>query len=100
MPASKGSMDTTTTRRPHRVDTALGASARSASPQHAADLTRPVRVAIAHDWLVRYAGSERCVEEMRRAFPQSILLTSVIDRSAVPPLLQDARPSFLQHVPF
>lgn len=54
---------------------------------------------IAHEWLVRYAGSERVVEEMLRAFPGAALLTTVVDSSAVPPALASARPSFLQALP-
>ena len=40
---------------------------------------RHLRVAIAHEWLVRYAGSERCVDEMLREFPDAQLLTTVVD---------------------
>jgi glycosyltransferase involved in cell wall biosynthesis len=58
-----------------------------------------VRIAIAHEWLVRYAGSERCVEQMREAFPDSQLLTSVIRPSAMPHALRDAKPSALQVLP-
>src|ERR687887_38961 len=58
-----------------------------------------MRVAIAHEWLVRHAGSERCVEEMMRAFPGSKLVTTVIKPDAVPPALRHAEPSFLQRVP-
>ncbi|MGH2922240.1 MAG: glycosyltransferase [Gaiellaceae bacterium] len=58
-----------------------------------------MRVAVAHEWLVRYAGSERCVEEMLAAFPGALLVTTVIDPAAVPPVLRDAEPSFLQRVP-
>jgi glycosyltransferase involved in cell wall biosynthesis len=58
-----------------------------------------MRVAIAHEWLVRYAGSERCVEEMLKAFPGAQLLTTVVERSAVPGPLAGARPSFLQRIP-
>jgi glycosyltransferase involved in cell wall biosynthesis len=58
-----------------------------------------LRVAIAHEWLVAYAGSERCVEELRALYPGSALLTTVVERDAVPASLRDAEPSFLQHVP-
>jgi len=57
------------------------------------------RVAIAHDWLVSYAGSERCVAEMLVAYPDARLLTTLVDRDAVPEPLGRARPSFLQHLP-
>jgi glycosyltransferase involved in cell wall biosynthesis len=58
-----------------------------------------LRVAIAHEWLVRFAGSERCVAEMLEAFPGAELLTTVLEAAAVPPAFRDARPSLLQHVP-
>lgn len=58
-----------------------------------------MRVAIAHEWLVRYAGSERCVEEMLKAFPGARLVTTIVDRSAIPQELAEARPSFLQRLP-
>lgn len=58
-----------------------------------------MRVAVAHDWLVRYAGSERVVDEMLKAFPGAELLTTVVERNALPPSFCTAQPSFLQHVP-
>jgi len=58
-----------------------------------------LRVAIAHEWLVRYAGSERCVAEMLEAFPGARLLTTVVEESALPPALRGAEASLLQHVP-
>jgi hypothetical protein len=57
------------------------------------------RVAIAHEWLVAYGGSERCVEEMLAAYPEATVLTTVVDPSTVPPSLRRARPSFLQLLP-
>jgi glycosyltransferase involved in cell wall biosynthesis len=57
------------------------------------------RVVIAHEWLVSYAGSERCVHEMLEVFPDAMLLTTILEESSVPPDLRRARPSFLQHVP-
>lgn len=58
-----------------------------------------MRVAIAHEWLVRYAGSEKCVEEMLAVFPAARLLTTVVRRGALPPTFARAEPSFLQHIP-
>ena len=58
-----------------------------------------LRVAIAHEWLVRYAGSERCVHEMLEAFPGAELLTTIVEPSALPAAFRGARPSLLQHVP-
>jgi glycosyltransferase involved in cell wall biosynthesis len=58
-----------------------------------------MRIAVAHDWLVSYAGSERVVEELLRAFPEARLLTTVVEADRLPPALRRAEPSFLQHVP-
>jgi glycosyltransferase involved in cell wall biosynthesis len=58
-----------------------------------------LRVAIAHEWLVRNAGSERCVSEMLEVFPDANLLTSVVAPDRLPLELRCARPSLLQHIP-
>lgn len=58
-----------------------------------------MRVAIAHEWLVRYAGSERCVEEMLEVFPDARLLTTLVRREALPIAFQRAEPSLLQRIP-
>ena len=57
-----------------------------------------MRVTIAQEWIVRHGGSERVVEAMRRAFPDSVVLTTLLDPEAVPSLA-DARPSLLQRIP-
>jgi glycosyltransferase involved in cell wall biosynthesis len=59
-----------------------------------------VRVAIAHEWLVSFAGSERCVVEMRKEFPGSRLLTTVHNPSMLPAELQYAEASFLNRIPW
>lgn len=41
-------------------------------------LARPPRVAIVHEWLVSYAGSERVVEQLLQVFPNAQLF-SVVD---------------------
>jgi glycosyltransferase involved in cell wall biosynthesis len=58
-----------------------------------------MRIAVAHDWMVSYAGSERVVEEVLRAFPDARLLTTVVEPDRLPAILRRAEPSFLQHVP-
>jgi glycosyltransferase involved in cell wall biosynthesis len=58
-----------------------------------------LRVAIAHEWLVRYAGSERCVLEMLEEFPDAQLLTTIVSSDDVPAPLRRAEPSLLQHLP-
>ena len=75
------------------VLTAAGPDAKTARPSPG------LRVAIAHEWLVRYLGSERCVAEMLEAFPGARLLTTIADASALPPAFRAAETSLLQHVP-
>ncbi|HXV04126.1 MAG TPA: hypothetical protein VFP24_11180, partial [Gaiellaceae bacterium] len=58
-----------------------------------------MKVAVAHEWLVRYAGSERVVAELVEAFPGSRLLTTVVEPDALPAELRQAEPSFLQRLP-
>ena len=79
------------------METTVPAEARSDA--HKARSHASLRVAIAHEWLVRYGGSERCVAEMLEAFPGAELLTTVLESSAVPAAFRAAQPSLLQHVP-
>ena len=58
-----------------------------------------LRVAIAHDWLVSYAGSERCVEELLAMFPDARLLTTVMNPGRIPGALARAEVSLLQRIP-
>ncbi len=58
-----------------------------------------MRAAIAHDWLVRYAGSERVVEQLLIAFPGSRLLTTVVEGRALPAAFGSAEPSWLDRLP-
>jgi glycosyltransferase involved in cell wall biosynthesis len=60
---------------------------------------RDPRVAIAHEWLVTYAGSERCVAELLAVYPEAVLVTTILEPESVPPPLRRARPSVLQRVP-
>ena len=74
----------------------LGASHASAA---IADRGGHVRVAIAHEWLVRFGGSELWVEELLVAFPGSRLLTTLHAPETLPEALHRAEPSLLQHLP-
>ena len=58
-----------------------------------------LRVVLAHEWLVRYAGSERCVHELIKVFPGARLLTTVARPDQLPQPLRGAETSWLQHVP-
>src|ERR687893_132848 len=60
------------------------------------------RVAIVHEWLVRYAGSEQVVAAMLKAFPQADLYALVHRREGLPgtPLERaPVRTSFVQSLP-
>lgn len=61
--------------------------------------TRIRRIAIAHDWLVTYAGSERVVKELLASFPEPRLLTTLARPGVLPAEFDRAEPSFLQRVP-
>ena len=61
-----------------------------------------MRVAIVHDWLVTYAGAERCLEQMLVLYPDADLF-SLVDflpegkRGFI--MGKKARTSFIQHLP-
>lgn len=63
----------------------------------------PLRVAIVHEWLSTYAGSERVVEQMLEVYPQADVF-SVVDflEDGERGFLKGKKPitSFIQHLPF
>lgn len=61
-----------------------------------------MKVAIVHDWLSVYGGSERVVEEMHTLFPEAPIYTSVYDEENMPERFKayDIRTTFLQKIPF
>jgi glycosyltransferase involved in cell wall biosynthesis len=62
--------------------------------------TRRPSLAITHDWMVEYAGSERCVRELLTVFPSARVLTTVVNREALPPdLRRKTESSWLQGLP-
>ena len=58
-----------------------------------------MRVALAHEWLVRYAGSERVLEALLEIFPGADLYTTILEPARMPPTLRSANTSFIQHLP-
>ena len=58
-----------------------------------------MRVALAHDWLVRYAGSERVLEALLEIFPAADLYTTILEPARVQSDLHAANTSFIQHLP-
>jgi glycosyltransferase involved in cell wall biosynthesis len=71
----------------------------SAAPTTTEKVEPKLRVAIAHEWLIRYAGSERCVDEMLGAFPDARLLTTIARPECLPRSFHVAETSWLQHIP-
>lgn len=57
------------------------------------------RVLLSHEWLVVYAGSERCVEQFRHEFPHARLLTTLFEPGRLPAAFSGAEPSLLQRIP-
>ena len=62
---------------------------------------RNLRVLIAHDWIVTWAGSERCVEQLLRIFPQADLVVGVLTPSmrAYNDVTRRARETWLGRLP-
>ena len=62
----------------------------------------PRRVAVVHDWLIDYAGSERVAAEILQVFPEADLFTLVDHMPAAeraPFGGRPARTTFLQRMP-
>lgn len=61
-----------------------------------------MKVAIVHDWLTIYGGSESIVRILHEMFPDAPIYTTVYDKKNMPEdfAKMDIRPSFLQRYPF
>ncbi|WP_417493218.1 glycosyltransferase [Maricaulis sp.] len=53
--------------------------------------TRPPRVLLVHYWLVGMRGGEKVLEALCRMFPDADILTHVVDRNSLSPLLNQHR---------
>lgn len=60
-----------------------------------------MKVAVAHDWVVRYRGGERVLEAICELFPDADLFTLIHAPGSVPAIIEDRRihTSFLQQIP-
>ena len=60
------------------------------------------RVALVHDLLVSYGGSEQVLYELHRMYPDAPVFTTVFDPGRLPARFGElnVRTSFLQHMPF
>jgi glycosyltransferase involved in cell wall biosynthesis len=60
-----------------------------------------IRVLIVHDWMVAWAGSERCVEQMLEVFPQADLVVGVMapDMRAHNSVTRRARETWMAQLP-
>jgi len=62
--------------------------------------TNKLRVAIIHDWLTNFAGSEQVLLALHQMYPDAPIFTTVYKPEAVPQFSgADIRPSFLQRFP-
>lgn len=61
-----------------------------------------MKVAIVHDWLTIYGGSESIVRIMHDFYPDAPIYTTVYDKKNMPEdfAKMDIRPSFIQKLPF
>lgn len=61
-----------------------------------------MKVAIVHEWLSVYGGSERVVEEIHELFPEAPIYTLVYDEENMPERFKkyDIRTTFVQKLPF
>ncbi len=61
-----------------------------------------MKVAIVHDWLTIYGGSESIIRILHEMFPEAPIYTTVYDRNRMPDDFRqmDIRTSFLQKLPF
>lgn len=61
-----------------------------------------MKVAIVHEWLSVYGGSERVVEVLHELFPEAPIYTLVYDKDNMPERFKnyDIRTTFVQKLPF
>ena len=64
-------------------------------------MTDSLRVALVHDLLVSYGGSEQVLLDFHQMFPNAPIYTTIFDKSRLPPRFAKLpiRTSFLQNVP-
>jgi glycosyltransferase involved in cell wall biosynthesis len=60
-----------------------------------------VKVALVHEWLTNFAGSEKVLCALRDIYPDAPIYTSIFEPEALPTILAEAdvRTSFLQRLP-
>ncbi len=59
-----------------------------------------MNIALVHDWLTNFGGSERCLQAFSELYPTSPIYTSLWDQENVPQFAnQEINTSFLQHMP-
>ncbi|MHB1685270.1 MAG: glycosyltransferase [Bacilli bacterium] len=64
--------------------------------------TETLRVAIVHEWLINFRGSEKVLMEFARMFPDAVIYASVLRRSELPEELaeREIRTTFIQRLPW
>jgi glycosyltransferase involved in cell wall biosynthesis len=65
-------------------------------------MTRPLRVAIVHEWFTSMRGGEKCVEALCEVFPDATLHALLHVKGSVSPIIErmPMRTSCVQHLPF
>ncbi len=61
-----------------------------------------MKVALVHEWLINFRGSEKVLLELARMFPDAVIYASVLRRSELPGELADRniRTTFIQRLPW
>lgn len=65
-------------------------------------MTRPMRIAIVHEWFTSMRGGEKCVEALCELFPDATLYALLHVKGSVSPIIErmPMHTSFVQHLPF
>ncbi|EFO80518.1 glycosyl transferase group 1 [Oscillochloris trichoides DG-6] len=79
----------------------IAASNGTIAPNIPSGRGRPLRVALAHDYLNQYGGAERVLEALHLLFPEAPIYTSIYDADVMPSYYRewDIRTSFMQRLP-
>ncbi|MEI8143570.1 MAG: glycosyltransferase [Candidatus Berkelbacteria bacterium] len=60
-----------------------------------------LNIALVHEWIVNFAGSEKVLQALAEMYPQADIFTTVYDREKVPEFAnRNVVTSFLQNIPF
>lgn len=65
-------------------------------------LSKKIKIAIVHDWLVSFAGAEQVISALLEIFPDAPIFTSIYNPEKFPEIFQKRKvyTSYLQKIPF